>query len=171
VFPALDAEAIRNLKACYAALCGSDYDADGIAMLFTKDALWESPGLGRFEGREAIRNFFRGPRLKRSRQNALRSRQRIQNREVVSAVDRQQVSRKTPLCPPPAILDRLTAQFRQFPGAIGHDQLAGLRRQMPDRAVAFGLGRIETQLLVEVIEPNRLQIENAADRHPAAHLG
>jgi ketosteroid isomerase-like protein len=53
-----DAEAIRNLKARYAALCDSQYDADGIAMLFTEDALWESPGLGRFEGREAIRNFF-----------------------------------------------------------------------------------------------------------------
>jgi ketosteroid isomerase-like protein len=55
-----DAEAIRNLKARYAALCDSQYDADGIAMLFTEDALWESPALGRFEGREAIRNFFRG---------------------------------------------------------------------------------------------------------------
>src|SRR5215469_9928191 len=55
-----DAEAIRNLKARYAALCDRQYDADGIAMLFTEDALWESPGLGRFEGREAIRNFFRG---------------------------------------------------------------------------------------------------------------
>src|SRR3954468_9318229 len=54
------AEAIRNLKARYAALCDNQYDADGIAMLFTQDALWESPGLGRFEGREAIRNFFRG---------------------------------------------------------------------------------------------------------------
>jgi hypothetical protein len=29
---------------------------------------------------------------------------------------------------------------------------------MPERAVAFGLGRIEAQLLVEVIEPDRLQI-------------
>jgi uncharacterized protein (TIGR02246 family) len=55
-----DAEAIRNLKARYAALCDRQYDADGIAALFTEDALWESPGLGRFEGREAIRNFFRG---------------------------------------------------------------------------------------------------------------
>src|SRR5580693_5553270 len=55
-----DAEAIRNLKAHYAALCDAQYDADGIAMLFTEDALWESPGLGRFEGREAIRGFFRG---------------------------------------------------------------------------------------------------------------
>src|SRR6266446_10155954 len=50
-----DAEAIRNLKARYAALCDNQYDADGIAMLFTEDALWERPGLGRFEGREALR--------------------------------------------------------------------------------------------------------------------
>jgi ketosteroid isomerase-like protein len=55
-----DAEAIRNLKARYAALCDQQYDADGIAALFTEDALWDSPGLGRFEGREAIWNFFLG---------------------------------------------------------------------------------------------------------------
>jgi ketosteroid isomerase-like protein len=54
-----DVEAIRNLKARYAALCDQQYDADRIAILFTEDALWDSPGLGRFEGREAIRNFFR----------------------------------------------------------------------------------------------------------------
>jgi hypothetical protein len=46
-----DAGAIRNLKALYATLCDAQYDADGIAMLFTEDALWESRGLGRFEGR------------------------------------------------------------------------------------------------------------------------
>src|SRR5262249_32926778 len=55
-----DAEAIRNLKARYAALCDNQYDADGIAGLFTEDAVGESPALGRFEGRDAIRNFFRG---------------------------------------------------------------------------------------------------------------
>src|SRR5256885_1008134 len=55
-----DAEAIRNLKARYAALCDTQYDADGIASLFTEDAVWESPALGRFEGRDAIRNFFKG---------------------------------------------------------------------------------------------------------------
>jgi ketosteroid isomerase-like protein len=55
-----DAEAIRNLKGHYAARCDKNYDADGIAALFTEDALWESPGLGRFEGRDAIRGFFRG---------------------------------------------------------------------------------------------------------------
>jgi ketosteroid isomerase-like protein len=52
-----DAEVIRNLKARYAALCDNRYDADGIAELFTDDAVWESPALGRFEGREAIRSF------------------------------------------------------------------------------------------------------------------
>src|SRR5258707_13496753 len=55
-----DAEAIRNLKARYAALCDNQYDADGIASLFTEDAVWESPALGRFERREAIRSFFQG---------------------------------------------------------------------------------------------------------------
>jgi ketosteroid isomerase-like protein len=55
-----DAEAIRNLKSHYAALCDDNYNADGIAALFAEDAIWESPGLGRYEGREAIRQFFRG---------------------------------------------------------------------------------------------------------------
>ena len=56
-----DAGAIRNLKAQYAAYCDDNYDADKIAELFVEDAHWESTGLGRFEGREAIREFFRGP--------------------------------------------------------------------------------------------------------------
>lgn len=55
-----DAEAIRNLKAVYAAHCDDNYNADAIAALFTEDAVWESPSLGRFEGRESIRKFFRG---------------------------------------------------------------------------------------------------------------
>jgi hypothetical protein len=37
-----DAEAIRNLKARYAGLCDNQYDADGIASLFTEDAVWET---------------------------------------------------------------------------------------------------------------------------------
>jgi hypothetical protein len=41
-----DAEAIRNLKARYAALCDNRYDAEGIASLSTEDAVWESPRLG-----------------------------------------------------------------------------------------------------------------------------
>ncbi len=55
-----DANEIRNLKAEYAAACDDNYDPDRIAALFVEDAVWESEGLGRFEGREAIRQFFRG---------------------------------------------------------------------------------------------------------------
>lgn len=56
--PLEDAEAIRNLKSRYAAYCDDNYNPDGIAALFTEDAVWESKGLGRYEGREAIREFF-----------------------------------------------------------------------------------------------------------------
>lgn len=55
-----DVNAIRNLKARYAALCDDNYNPDGIAALFTEDAVWESVGLGSHVGREAIREFFRG---------------------------------------------------------------------------------------------------------------
>ena len=54
------ANEIRNLKAEYAAACDDNYNPDRIANLFVEDATWESEGLGRFEGREAIREFFRG---------------------------------------------------------------------------------------------------------------
>jgi ketosteroid isomerase-like protein len=55
-----DVNAIRNLKARYAAYCDDGYNPDKIAELFVEDAVWESGSLGRFEGREAIREFFRG---------------------------------------------------------------------------------------------------------------
>ena len=54
------ADEIRNLKATYAAACDDNYNPDAIAALFVEDAVWESDGLGKFEGREAIREFFRG---------------------------------------------------------------------------------------------------------------
>src|ERR671936_49985 len=55
-----DIHAIRHLKARYAAYCDDHYNPDSLAALFTEDAVWESQGLGRFEGRDAIREFFRG---------------------------------------------------------------------------------------------------------------
>lgn len=57
--PLEDAEAIRNLKARYAALCDDNYNPDGIAALFTEDAVWEAQDHGRFVGRDAIRDFFK----------------------------------------------------------------------------------------------------------------
>ena len=44
-----DADAIRNLKARYAAYCDDNYNPDKIAELFVEDAVWESGSLGRFE--------------------------------------------------------------------------------------------------------------------------
>ena len=55
-----DVEALRNLKAEYAAACDDNYDADRLAALFVEDGTWESQGMGRYEGKEAIREFFRG---------------------------------------------------------------------------------------------------------------
>ena len=55
-----DIEALRNLKAEYAAACDDNYDADRLAALFVEDGTWQSHGMGRYEGREAIREFFRG---------------------------------------------------------------------------------------------------------------
>ncbi len=53
-----DIEALKQLKARYAAYCDDDYDADGLAPLFTEDAIWDGGVMGRYEGREAIREFF-----------------------------------------------------------------------------------------------------------------
>ena len=37
-----DVNAMHNLKARYAAYCNDQYNPDGIASLFTADAVWES---------------------------------------------------------------------------------------------------------------------------------
>lgn len=56
-----DIEAIRALKARYCDRCDAGYDADGIAELMTDDAVWDGGStFGVFEGREAIREHFRG---------------------------------------------------------------------------------------------------------------
>ncbi len=56
-----DIEAIKQLKARYCAYCDDGYDADGIASLFTEDAVWDGGRtFGRAEGREAIRAHFVG---------------------------------------------------------------------------------------------------------------
>jgi hypothetical protein len=53
-----DIEAIKRLKARYCAYCDDSYNADGVAGLFTEDGVWET-GVGRNEGREEIRAFFK----------------------------------------------------------------------------------------------------------------
>src|SRR5271166_6277519 len=92
----------------------------------------------------------------RPRQRASRVSQGLKDREVISAVDRQQMAVETAFGPGLAIIDRLAAQFGQFAGAVGDHQLPGRARQMQERAIALDLGRVETQPLVEIIEPDRL---------------
>ncbi len=54
------AEDIRAMKARYCDLCDRGYEPTGLAALFTEDAVWDGAIFGRYEGREAIRAFFKG---------------------------------------------------------------------------------------------------------------
>jgi ketosteroid isomerase-like protein len=53
-----DVEAIRALKARYC-LAVDERDEDAWAGLFTEDAVWDGGEFGHYEGRAAIRAFFR----------------------------------------------------------------------------------------------------------------
>jgi hypothetical protein len=53
-----DAEALKRLKHRYCTYCDDGYLADQLAALFTEDAVWNGGPLGRFEGRDAIREHF-----------------------------------------------------------------------------------------------------------------
>lgn len=53
-----DIEEIKQLKHRYCAFCDDDYNPDGLASLFTEDAVWDGDILGYAEGREGIREFF-----------------------------------------------------------------------------------------------------------------
>jgi uncharacterized protein (TIGR02246 family) len=52
-------EAIRYLLHCYAFAAHHHHDPDGMAACFAEDGVWEGEGIGRHEGRPAIRAFFR----------------------------------------------------------------------------------------------------------------
>jgi hypothetical protein len=57
-----DLEDIRRLKIRYAGLCDAHYDdPDGLAALFTDDAVWDGGSdFGVYHGKQAIRAFFAG---------------------------------------------------------------------------------------------------------------
>ena len=55
-----DIEEIRALKTRYAELCDDNYNPDGLAALFTEDAIWHGPPMGTFHGPKEIREFFAG---------------------------------------------------------------------------------------------------------------
>lgn len=45
-----DLEAIKKLKHQYCHYCDDNYAADGIAALYTEDAIWEGGGIGSSKG-------------------------------------------------------------------------------------------------------------------------
>ncbi len=53
-------EDIRWLKAEYCGYCDDGYPSDKLGPLFVDDAVWDGGQFGRYEGREAIENFFAG---------------------------------------------------------------------------------------------------------------
>jgi hypothetical protein len=55
-----DNEAIKRLKARYAAICDAGYDPDRLAQLFVEDGIWEGGAFGTHQGRDEIRAFFAG---------------------------------------------------------------------------------------------------------------
>lgn len=59
-------EEIKHLKALYCMHCDNGFDPDGIASLFTEDAVWDGGGhRGVQRGRDGIRAYFvdRGARI------------------------------------------------------------------------------------------------------------
>lgn len=55
-----DIEAVKQLKYRYCNACDDNYDSERLAPLFIEDAIWDGGLMGRFDGREAIREFFAG---------------------------------------------------------------------------------------------------------------
>jgi ketosteroid isomerase-like protein len=53
-----DVEAIKKLKARYT-LAVDARDAEGVVSLFTADGVWDGGSFGRYEGKDAVRSFFR----------------------------------------------------------------------------------------------------------------
>jgi hypothetical protein len=53
-----DIEEIRKLKARYCAGCDDDHNPETVAALFAEDGSWEATGMGKWEGRERVREFM-----------------------------------------------------------------------------------------------------------------
>lgn len=54
-----DIQAIKDLKARYAAACDDFYNPEEMGEIFANDAVWDGgEDFGRYEGRDAIKQFF-----------------------------------------------------------------------------------------------------------------
>ncbi len=55
-----DIEEIKKLKARYCAACDDAHNPEALGPLFAPDAVWEASGVGRAEGRDAIKALLGG---------------------------------------------------------------------------------------------------------------
>jgi hypothetical protein len=55
-----DVEAIKKLKALYCDICDDDHNPSRITEIFAEDGIWEGGDFGKAQGRDAIRELFRG---------------------------------------------------------------------------------------------------------------
>ena len=53
-----DIEAIKALKTRYCLYCDDSYNVEGLASLFTEDAVWDGGIRGKAVGKQEIRDFF-----------------------------------------------------------------------------------------------------------------
>ncbi len=53
-----DIEAIRMLKARYCAACDDSHNPATLGPLFAEDAVWEAKGVGRADGRDAVKKLL-----------------------------------------------------------------------------------------------------------------
>ena len=58
-----DIEAIRLLKHRYCAFCDDNYDADGIAALFTENAVWDAGPLAETKVVKQFGNISEAPQI------------------------------------------------------------------------------------------------------------
>src|SRR5262249_6892138 len=107
----------------------------------------------------------------RLRQRAVGIGEAFQYREMVGAVDRQQLASQAAPDPRLGVIDRLPAQLGQLGAAVGDEEPPRLPRQMQYGAVAARLRGVEPELDVQVVEPDRLEIVEAGNRQPSLDRG
>src|SRR5207247_2564237 len=112
-----------------------------------------------------------GERPERGEQAAVGPRQLVDDREVIVAIERHVRAGQPALLPRRRELRGLADQLRQLAEAHGDDERRGARRQMENGTVESGLVGIQAELVVEVVEGDRLEVVDVADGQPAGQAG
>ena len=101
-------------------------------------------------------------------QCTIRARQRFEYREMVHQWQAQQTAWQRCLRARRCIRVGLALQLGQLCCTTGQHQRRGARGQISQRTQTLHVIVCELQLVIQIVEPHRRQIENTADRQPAA---